>query len=365
MDNIAAPSCDIVVSHANRLFIAGLQDKNEIRFSKIVRRGEGVAFNELLSIQVDPTGGEITNLASMDSNLVIFKSDNIYRVSGEGPSDTGADSTFTEPELISSDVGCVDGNSIVFGPAGIFFKSAKGIYLLDRQLGATYIGSAVEDFNSETITSANILDDVNEVRFTTSGGNILVYNYFFEQWSVFTGHNMYDSLVFDNKYTFITSGDTISQENGGFKDSNAFVNSKISTSWIRIGNLQGFQRVYRVSILGEFRSKHQLKVTVYNDYSSTIVQEHIFDVNSILSADEGFYGDGTYGDDDYGTDNSDVYQFQLHMKKQKCQSFSIEIEDIYDNADNDGTGEGAKITGLTIEVGTKKGQNKIEQSRKA
>ncbi len=358
LENIAAPSCDIVTSHTNRLFIAGLQDKNEIRYSKIVRRGEGVAFNELLSIQIDPTGGEITNLASMDANLIVFKRDNIYRVGGEGLNDTGQDSTLTEPELISSDVGCVDGNSVVLGPQGLFFKSAKGIYLLDRSLQAQYIGANVEDFNSETITSANLLDDVNEVRFTTDGGNILVYNYYFGQWSTFTNYTVDDALVFNNAYTFIDDNDNVWQEYNGYKDNGGFVNSKITTPWIKVSGIQGFQRVYKVAILGDFRSKHMLKMTIYNDYSVIPVQEHMFDVSSILSANSGFYGDGVYGSDNYGTDNSDVYQFELHMKKQKCQAVRVEIEDIFSNADNDGSGEGAAITGLTLEIGSKRGVNK-------
>jgi len=366
LDNIAAPACDITVSHKNRLFIAGLQNKNEIRYSKITRVGEGVAFNEALSIIVDPVGGDITALASMDSNLLILKRDNVYRVAGDGPSDTGSGGSFTEPELISTDVGCVDTNSVVLGSVGLFFKSSKGIYLIDRSLTSVYIGSQVEDFNGESITSAKILDDVNEVRFATSSGNILVYNYFFKQWSVFTGNNMIDTEIFNNAYTGISLEGNFLQENTGFKDNDAFVNSKISTGWIKVSGLQGYQRAYRLAVLGEFKSKHQLKVTIYNDYSSIVMQEHVFDVNSILSADTGFYGDDTYGTTDpYGQEDNGVYQFTLHLKRQKCQALRVVIEDVYDNSDNDGTGEGANITGLTVEVGTKRGINKQSQTKKA
>ena len=365
LDNIAAPACGLVTSHKNRLFISGLQNKNEIRYSKIARVGEGTAFNEALSIYVDPKGGRITNLASMDSNLIVFKRDNIYRIAGDGPSDTGAGGSFTEPELISTDVGCTDSNSVVLGPTGLFFKSAKGIYILDRSLTATYIGAPVEDFNSETITSTRLLDDVNEIRFATSGGNILVYNYFFEQWSVFTGHFIIDATNYNNKYTAVTSSDVVLQETSGFKDSEAFVNSKIATGWIRIGEMQGYQRAYRVSVLGQFKSKHQLKVSIYNDYSSVLVQEQVFDVNSIMSVDEGFYGDGIYGDGIYGYEDNGVYQFQLHLKKQKCQAFRVVIEDIYDNSDNDGSGEGAEITGITVEIGSMRGLNKLRTGKTA
>lgn len=363
LDNISAPSCSIATSHQNRLFIAGLQDKNEIRYSKIVRKGEGVAFNEALAIFVDPKGGNITNLASMDSNLIILKRSNLYRVSGDGPSDTGAGGTFTEPELISTDVGCTDSNSVVLGPSGLFFKSAKGIYLLDRSLTTSYIGAPVEDFNAETITSAVLLDSVNEVRFTTNNGNILVYNYFFDKWSVYTGHNITDALVFNDEYTFITTSDLVFQEYDGYRDNGGFVGSKVATGWIRLSGIQGYQRAYRISVLGEFKSKHKLKLTVYNDYSNTIVQETIFEVSDILSVNAGFYGDGVYGAETYGTEDSGIYQFQVHLKKQKCQVFRVVIEDFYSNSDNDGDGEGFKITGLSVEIGSKRGLNKVGADR--
>jgi hypothetical protein len=78
-----------------------------------------------------------------------------------------------------------------------------------------------------------------------------------------------------------------------------------------------------------------------------------------MSVNEGFYGDGDYGETTpYGTNNSDVYQFELHLKRQKCQALRVVIEDIYNNAENDGDGEGNKITGLTLEIGMKRGLNK-------
>ena len=121
-----------------------------------------------------------------------------------------------------------------------------------------------------------------------------------------------------------------------------------------------------MSILGEFKSKHQLKVSIYNDYSNELVQEHTFDVNDILSVDDGFYGDGAYGvTDPYGAADNGVYQFQLHLSHQKCQALRVEIADVYDNSDNDGSGEGAKISGLTIEIGTKRGVNKVRSGKKS
>lgn len=367
LDNIAPPSCDIVINHTNRVFLTGLQDKNEIRFSKIVRTGEGVAFNEALSIPVDPRGGDIVTIASMDSNLVILKRDNIYVVSGSGPSDTGAGSTFAEPTLIAADVGCVDSQSVVLGPQGLYFKSAKGIYLLSRSLQTTYIGAPVEDFNNLTIVSAQLLDDVNEVRFSTISGNTLVFNYYFNQWSTFTNQFTLDSVIWQTKFLYISTSDEIRQESSTtFTDAGAAVTLKIATSWVKISGLQGFQRAYRATILGEYKTRHHLRLKVFTDYSDTVTQVVEFTPQGILSVDNNFYGDEVYGViSPYGGDDNGVYQFHMHLKRQKCQAIRFEIEDIVDNSLDSGTAESATFTGISVEVGVKKGQNKLSANRKS
>ena len=65
------------------------------------------------------------------------------------------------------------------------FQSAKGIYLMDRSLESIkYISDAVEAYNSYTVTSSKLITSLNQVRFTLSGGVVLVYDYFVDQWSV-------------------------------------------------------------------------------------------------------------------------------------------------------------------------------------
>ena len=47
---------------------------------------------------------------------------------------------------------------------GVFFKSAKGIYLLDRSFQVHYIGADVEAYNALTIVGAAVVPDTNSVR---------------------------------------------------------------------------------------------------------------------------------------------------------------------------------------------------------
>jgi hypothetical protein len=80
---------------------------------------------------VSQVGGDITALKAMDDKLIIFKENAIFYLSGDGPNNLGQQDTFIEPQLISSDIGCSVKNSVVLTPAGIFFKSHKGIHLLE------------------------------------------------------------------------------------------------------------------------------------------------------------------------------------------------------------------------------------------
>jgi len=153
LDNIVAPSSALISSWQNRIMLSGLEDDNAIAFSKIRFEGEPVEFNDILRIQVPNVGGKITATAVMDEKYIIFKEDGIFYLAGGGPNNLGEQDTFIDPEQIATDVGCVDPNSVVLSPLGLFFKSKKGVYLLSRSLQTAYIGEPIDKFNNLTITS--------------------------------------------------------------------------------------------------------------------------------------------------------------------------------------------------------------------
>jgi hypothetical protein len=195
LDNIKAPSSKLIESFNDRIFLAGLEDKNKIVFSKITESGEPVEFNDSLFKTVNAEGGGISALGVLDNKLIIFKSDSIFYMSGDGPNDLGEQDTYIEPERISSEIGCTEPNSIVLTPAGLMFKSRKGIYLLTTSLQIAYVGAAVEEFNDLIITSSDVVPEDNQVRFITTNGNCLVYNYFTQQWATFDNHRGLSSVV--------------------------------------------------------------------------------------------------------------------------------------------------------------------------
>lgn len=351
VENIAPASCTSVVLHKNRLWLGGLDENGYIAYSKEFVNGEGVAFSDLFLLPVDPASGNVTALASMDDKLVIFKRDAVYTLVGDGPLDTGTQSDYSIPQFISGDLGCINPKSIATIPDGVLFKSDKGIYLLTRTLQFIYVGQGVEDFNNLTITSAVVLEDINEVRFTTSDGSALVFNYEFTQWSTFSNYEAVSAINGLNSYLHLKSDGTVRKESRGYLDAGAKIKMTIETSWLAFVGLQGYQRIRSWMLLGDFLSDHYTKVSCFYDYETFASETVYFNVDNGLELS--YYGDDTtYGDSVvYGGAGSSVFQFTSQPRVQKCQSMKLRIEDI-DTKTSLGGGS-FNLVGLTCEVGSK------------
>ena len=361
LDNIVAPSASLITSYQNRIILAGLEDKNLIQYSKIRTQGRPVEFEDTFVIEFPNTGGDISSMIVMDEKLIVFKNDAIFYIAGEGPNNLGEQNTFIEPEQISSDVGCIDSNSVVLTPAGVFFKSRKGIYLLSRNLQTTYIGDDVEEFNDLTITSAKVINDLNQVRFITSDGNCLVFNYYAGFWSTFTNHKGLSSEVIGEDYYYIRpSGLIYKEDQDSFSDNGSVIKSRIESNWLQFNNIQGFQRVYKMLVVGNYKSPHSAKVRIAYDFVEAFVQEATIDAANFI--DETTYGeDSPYGDPStkaYGGSGK-PYQFRVNPTRQKCQAIKIIIEDLQEVA-----GAAFNLTAVTFEVGAKEGGMKLPLAQK-
>lgn len=362
LDNISAPASRLIESFNDRIFLAGLEDPNKVVFSKIRDEAEPVEFNDTLYKMVNDVGGDITALHVMDDKLIIFKQDALFYISGDGPNDLGEQDTYIEPERISSEVGCIDPRSVVLTPVGLMFKSRKGIYILTRALGLQYIGADVEDFNDLTVTSAIVVPSDNQVRFTTSDGECLVFNYFTQKWATFTNHRALDAITVDSDYYYLRPDGAVYKEaDDKFTDHGSSINIALESNWISFGDVQGFQRVRKLFILGTYKSKHKLRVRIAYNFKEAFTEEVIIDTADFT--DDTAYGeDSPYGDPStkaYGG-SGNVWQARVDLNIQKCQSLKFRIEEIQD----DEIGEGLSIDNIYFEVGIKQGGFKIDESRK-
>lgn len=359
LDNTAPPACSISETFKSRIFINKMDDENTIQYSKIREQGAPVEFNDGLTISVDSLGGGISAYGVLDDKFIIFKQNAIFVLAGEGPNNLGLQNDYIEPQLITSDVGCSDPKSIVRTPKGLMFKSSKGVYLLDRSLQTSYIGAEVERFNDESVTSAVLVPDTNQVRFGTEDDRTLVYDYFFRQWSTFSNHEQVGAVVYENKYVFAKSDGTVYQENSEkFTDGTIAIPLRIGTSWIQTQGIQGFQRVYNVKFLGSYKSAHKLKIQIGYNFNDAYIHEVDIDAEALLGTTS--YGeDSPYGEEDttYGGEHQ-LYQWKVHTKIQKCESIRFLIEDVQ----TDSFGESYDLSAMTLEIGAKQGTFKLPDS---
>lgn len=360
LDNGFAPSASVLATHtASSRVMAIAEDGNLLIYSKIRFPGAPVEWNEALTKVLDPIGGRARALASMDEKMIIFKEDAILFISGGGPNNLGQQDSFTEPERVSIDVGCIEPESVVLIPAGLMFKSRKGIHLLTRALQVMYLGAAVEEFNSAEITSAKIIGKFNQVRFTTRDNDCLVYNYNLNLWSTFDNHRAFSAEVIGSDYYYVRSSTELFKENpSSFSDNGSAISMLIETGWLSFAQMQGFQRVYKMLVLGDWKSAHQLRVRAAYNFNPAWIHEKILQPVSDVVSGETYGDDSPYGEDDtvYGGDGS-PYQARFDFKKQKCQSIKLQFQDLQSIV-----GEGLSLSTFTLEVGGKAGLFKPKQS---
>lgn len=359
LENIAAPAAFQVVGYnSNRLAVVG-EDSTRVFFSKQITEGSPVEFTDAIYRDVDPIGGYISTLASMNDKLLIFTKDSCFYVSGDGPTNVGLQDTMNTPEIIALDIGCVDPDSTVLTPMGTLFKSRKGIWKVGPGLGLEYVGARAEEFNSATVTSAQIVGELNQVRFTLSESRALVYNYQLDKWATFENHGALSAVVIGNDYYYLREDGSLYKENRtSFSDAGSAIKMKIETGWMSLVDLQGFQRAYHLLILGTFKSAHKIRVKISYDFIESYVQEVLIDTANFVDAP--IYGsDPTYGDSPVYGGYGALEQMRVNLKQQKCQAIKLTIEDAQATP-----GEGLSLSGITLRAGAKEGTNKMSATRK-
>lgn len=338
--NNPPPAARHSFSGGNRLFLVGLEEKDEIAYSKKQLFGESIAFSDLFRIRISSGSNAdkspLSAGAYMDGKVIIFRENSIYYFQGDGPNELGANDSFTEPELIASNIGCNEPRSVILTPNGIMFKSRRGIYLLDRSMSVSYVGSEVEDYNSNEIMASVISEELNEVKFFTTSGVALVYNYDYSQWSSFTNESFIDSDVWQDNIVK-ASTDQVSVENSSlFTEDGDVITGRLKTAWVKLNGLQDYARIWSATILGKYKSAHTLRVIVYYDYATNYSE--------------------TYNIAPLVTDAQ--YEYRIHLKKQKCEAIQFEILDLNQ------VGESMELTAITLEVGLRKGSFKLPAARK-
>lgn len=346
VDNLAPPPAMILWTNNNRLWCIDSENPlTTIDYSKTAAQGSGIAFSTgFLTLTIDSKFGAITGAQPMDEKTVIIKERGLGFFIGDGADDSGSNSTFSSFQVIPSDVGGTSSKSVVLFPAGVLFRSPKGIYALSRGLQVVYFGTAVEAYNSQDITSALITADANQIRFLTSSGESLLFDYVMSQWSTFTNHAGVSADVWKGSYVYVRADGNIFKENATtFLDDTTAYAMVAKTGWLQLNGVQGFQRVKRAAFLGNYANGasplHKLQASFAYDYSTTFTTPVPY----------------TFG----ASATSNVFQYRERLPQQKCGNLQLLLEEVTTGA----SGESININSMGFEAGVKQGLQKFSQNQ--
>lgn len=353
----------LVASGKGRLFVVDAADPLTLYYSQQKAAGYAVETTPELRLELDAHGGDITAVTAMDAAVVVFKQAAIFRIQGNGPlanpnlSEGGAG--WSEPELVTSEIGCISPESVCQAPMGVVFQTLKGIYLLGRDWSVSYIGAPVEAYNGQTVRATTLIEDRTQIRFLTDSGLTLLYDYERGQWSTFTNHEGTDAILVGGVYHYLRRTGRTYRETTAYRDGNARIRQAIETAWINgAGHLQGLQRMWWATFIGEYKSAHKLRVYVGYDYQPGWVGDPIL-IDPLEGRDTAVYGDGNYGDGPYGGAVDTRYQFQIHLG-QECEAIRFRFEDVEEPGV---AGAAFELSEIHISCGVERSSFTVEQAR--
>lgn len=369
--NGSPPGFLAMVATKNRVFGVSQEDPTLIWYTKPITPGVAASWSGVFTVKLESTGGLPTALGALDTTLAIFKTNRLYVLPGDGPDATGSTSngSFTTPQLISSVAGCVTPTSVGLTDLGLFFQSARGIEMLDRTQAVQYqIGLAVNAYAAVPIYAVTSVPNQQQIRFLTNNGICLVYDYIQQLWSTYTNYGGIGAGYWLNNYVRCQAdGSAYIEDMTSFTDEDLAGNQNpvsmvIETAWIKPNTIdQGFSRIRRFAVFGNFKSAHLLQVDIginYQDYSMSITWNPVTGEYQPVPANQ--FGSGSpYGADSvYGGTVKPTYQLRARTPVQKCEAMRFRFTTIPNLIL--GTGESCDLIEFAIELMVKTGLMRLQ-----
>lgn len=368
IENTGGPCCSAMTLFDTRQWLIDAEDPNLLWYSKQVIQGTPVEMSDLFTLYVAPNAGVTAStgpmkcIYPMDDKLIIFKSQSLFYINGSGPDNLGSNNQYSQPIFITATVGSINQNSIILTPYGLMFQSDKGIWLLGRDLQTSYIGAPVENTNESLITSAVAIPKTTQIRFTLGNGTALMYDYYYQEWVTFRNIDAVSSTLYQNLHTYVSSIGGVSQETPNkYLDNGNPVVTGFVTGWINLAALQGFQRFKGFYFLGQYFTPHKLQVQIAYNYVESTYQSILIQPNNFSSATPSPYGDQPAP---FGSP-IDPEQWKVNPQIQKCESFKLTVDEIYDPSFGVECGAGLSLSGLNLLLKIKRGSRPIRVSQTA
>jgi hypothetical protein len=334
LDNLAPPPASIVAATTDRVFLAGIAGKpNQIAYSKLREPGRVVSFNGFLTVDVPEAGGPITALAVMHETLIAFCEHAVYALPGEGFDNLGGGGNYGPARLISTDVGAQSQETIGVTPQGILFHSSKGWYMLNRGFTVDYVGAPVDRFDGDTFVAVHVLETKHQIR-CLSTSRCLVYDTIAEQWAEWGLASAVSAVIWNGTYHYATASDVLAEQDDFTGGANYSLD--VETAWIKLSGLAGYAKLRWLHFLGEYRGAHDLRVRIGKDYDESA---YIYDKAWTVSP----------------TTVGGPERVRCGVSKPKGTAFRVRLTDQAVGEATVPTTEGLALTGLTFEVGLKRG----------
>ena len=141
---------------------------------------------------------------------------------------------------------------------------------------------------------------------------------------------------------YITAGEFLHESYLTGMDYNTYARQQMETGWIKVGGLQGRQRVYDVIVLLKNQDQHQIKLSLAYDYNETYSQSVTF-TESIT---------GVYPE-----------ELSIQPSNQQAIAIKLKIEDITPSPLGS-TKRGFDILGIAFQVAAKDGIQKLDATNK-
>ena len=386
-----------MVVHNGRIFAQSIVD-GVTYYSKGKTTGEAVSFSTYLSIDTSApdlnyesgntvgsagiTFGDVGALASNYGWLVMFSNRSIFGITGDGADIVGANSTFSEPETIHDSQGCSNPQTIVNTPLGIIFKGTDSWYLLNGRT-LTDIGDNIANYYDNEVKSSAVSLKEGLVYYLveTSERIVLVYDYKNGgQWYEykFGVSDIADMTVIDGKLAVIKAAsiDNFFVEGTGHKDNSVHYDMVFRSGHLQLSHIQGFKRLSRLMILGRAKTlgfNYQLKEYGDNKVTDTAwVTGVSYSVSELVEQDGFIYEcivahtSGAFATDLSAkkwvqvsitkTGINGGRQTDIHITKQKTDSFKFELSVIPETSDS---GETIEIENMSLLVGMKPYRAKV------
>ncbi len=297
LENQAYPSTSLCCVHQRRTFTVIQGDQNFIQYTdEADDRFIAVGSNEVYQIPVPPEGGSVVGIASMDDKLIIFCQHRIYYIFGEGPNRLGTANGYSLPQICSAKMGALGGcqESIVLAPEGLWFMSSSGsLRLLTRGLTigeneGGFIGVESDGLIPASFTriQAATIDAKSQVRWYLSDGTVVVWDYQRHQWSRCTNHTSTGGVVSARGLFWHSDGTNLFSSNtaAGGLDNATTTTQVVESAWMALADVQGFQRIYKLLLLGQAISACTVEVAVGYDYSDTWIDGKDLGTRTMITA---------------------------------------------------------------------------------